>query len=675
MAHVSKSTTPPASANHLFATVAETSIPATAASGPNRSQAKPDPSASSVNFEQTISEAVNKASSRPGDKVPSGIATTAKGTAEPSQQNRASDHGSPKAEGGASSSNKPLASAAAAEPGEDETPEPGLQPPTPLVGLIATSSATAAGGEFEEESQGSEPAPTQTKAETNPGPTSDLTLYLAASSLTSAAPAPVPIPSGSTGSAESDLSVSSATSPAGTRLDGPTSTTDQVGWANSSAPTNATRQNEASAAPNRPILPSAPNHPGTPAEALPVPEQQLVATLSEPVEMEGKSLTPTKAEVTQSLRQTDPQATPGDSSGAVPHRSQPSSTPPPAAGAGNAGTGEELLTRLQITARGTSVANEGEVMKTYHSAVTTAPRSETRISLERPAGLTPGGEMSISSMVAQAPQLETDLNQSQDSEADADREDHWRASMDRTSAATRSTAGIPTEGVEELARPTDLQSIEVLRNEILTRVVEFGDENPTSMTVVLRPDQGTELTVHLKSNDGRIEVQVRVEKGDDRAYRSSWDSLQQSLSQRGVSLAGLESAATPTLTRATTAIDLRNDAGGLGANLRAIEATVAAAGSSNLPSGSDQRESASRDSRTPTSDAGWESGEGSRGREQTFSFEDRNLGDEGRPGTQPPIWINPSRRGPLLTAEGANPSTLVPAGADTTTSAPWESWA
>jgi hypothetical protein len=314
-------------------------------------------------------------------------------------------------------------------------------------------------------------------------------------------------------------------------------------------------------------------------------------------------------------------------------------------------------------------------MKTYHSAVTAAPRSETRISLERPAGLTPTGEMSISSTVSQPPQVETDLNQSPDSEADADREDHWSASMDRTSAASRSTAGIPTEGVEELARPTDLQSIEVLRNEILTRVVEFGDENPTSMTVVLRPDQGTELTVHLKSNDGRIEVQVRLEKGDDRAYRSSWDSLQQSLSQRGVSLAGLESAAAPTLTRPTAALDLRNDAGGLGANQRAIEATVAAAGSSNLPSGSDQRESASRDSRTPTSETGWESGEGSRGREQAFSFEDRNLGDEGRPGAQPPMWINPSRRGPLLTAEGATPSTLVPAGADTTTSAPWESWA
>jgi hypothetical protein len=144
MAHVSKSTTPTPSANHLFATVAEISIPATAASGTNRSPAKTDSSASAVNFEQTISDAVNKASSKPGDKVPSGIATTARGTAEPSQQNRASDHGSAKAEGGASSLNKQPASTTAAEPGEDETAELGLQPPTPLVGLVATGSATAA---------------------------------------------------------------------------------------------------------------------------------------------------------------------------------------------------------------------------------------------------------------------------------------------------------------------------------------------------------------------------------------------------------------------------------------------------------------------------------------------------------------------------------------------------
>lgn len=98
------------------------------------------------------------------------------------------------------------------------------------------------------------------------------------------------------------------------------------------------------------------------------------------------------------------------------------------------------------------------------------------------------------------------------------------------------------DGAGPVSSARSLVGVEALRQEILNRVVEVRHQDVGSMTVVLRPDAGTELNVQLRNHDGGVEVVVRVERGEADVYQASWRSLQHAFSQHGVRLADLQAA-------------------------------------------------------------------------------------------------------------------------------------
>jgi hypothetical protein len=78
-----------------------------------------------------------------------------------------------------------------------------------------------------------------------------------------------------------------------------------------------------------------------------------------------------------------------------------------------------------------------------------------------------------------------------------------------------------------------------LAQEILHSAVRFRSIRAESMSVVLRPDGQTELTLQLTLHQGRIEVEARVQRGDWTTLQAQWAQLQQTLSQQGVRLNAL----------------------------------------------------------------------------------------------------------------------------------------
>jgi hypothetical protein len=80
--------------------------------------------------------------------------------------------------------------------------------------------------------------------------------------------------------------------------------------------------------------------------------------------------------------------------------------------------------------------------------------------------------------------------------------------------------------------------------QISQRAVELKSLNQDSMTVVLRPDQHTELSLQLHRREGGIEVRAHFERGNYENLNAHWAELQSSLAPKGIRLGGL-ACATP----------------------------------------------------------------------------------------------------------------------------------
>ena len=80
------------------------------------------------------------------------------------------------------------------------------------------------------------------------------------------------------------------------------------------------------------------------------------------------------------------------------------------------------------------------------------------------------------------------------------------------------------------------QLVESIRTEVAT----LRQRNDNTMTVVLRPDSGTQLSVNLSiARDGSVHAQARFERGDFQSLQAQWPQLQQSLAAHGIRIADL----------------------------------------------------------------------------------------------------------------------------------------
>jgi hypothetical protein len=86
-------------------------------------------------------------------------------------------------------------------------------------------------------------------------------------------------------------------------------------------------------------------------------------------------------------------------------------------------------------------------------------------------------------------------------------------------------------GVDGVRAP----QVEKVFNEVSEQVVAFKKVGVNSMDAVLRPDRGTEISLHLSLGDnGQVDVVARVERGSFEGLQAHWNELQSSLAQQGV---------------------------------------------------------------------------------------------------------------------------------------------
>ena len=62
------------------------------------------------------------------------------------------------------------------------------------------------------------------------------------------------------------------------------------------------------------------------------------------------------------------------------------------------------------------------------------------------------------------------------------------------------------------------------------------------MRVVIKPDMGMQLSLHLRQRDGGVEVQAVLDRGNFGLLNRHWPELQQQLELRGVRVAPLANA-------------------------------------------------------------------------------------------------------------------------------------
>ena len=100
-------------------------------------------------------------------------------------------------------------------------------------------------------------------------------------------------------------------------------------------------------------------------------------------------------------------------------------------------------------------------------------------------------------------------------------------------------SGGSTEGLSPLSG-SSLKIGDQMLLSMIREVMTFRHQRADSMAVVLKPDAGTEIFLHLSMKDGQIEVQARFERGDFAAVNAQWEQLQQSLNRQGVRLGPLQ---------------------------------------------------------------------------------------------------------------------------------------
>ena len=73
-------------------------------------------------------------------------------------------------------------------------------------------------------------------------------------------------------------------------------------------------------------------------------------------------------------------------------------------------------------------------------------------------------------------------------------------------------------------------------------VVGLQHVNATSLAVVLKPDENTQLSLHFKLQHGHFEAFAVLERGDFKSLTSEWAQLQSRLADHGIRLAPLVSS-------------------------------------------------------------------------------------------------------------------------------------
>ena len=107
-----------------------------------------------------------------------------------------------------------------------------------------------------------------------------------------------------------------------------------------------------------------------------------------------------------------------------------------------------------------------------------------------------------------------------------------------------SVAGIGTTGSNAVnASPTPdarLASLERTHDLVAMHALRLSQSGNDSLRLVLEPGGGTRLSLDLRINNGGIEAQAVLHRGDFQSLNNNWAELQQRLEARGVHLGALK---------------------------------------------------------------------------------------------------------------------------------------
>jgi hypothetical protein len=108
------------------------------------------------------------------------------------------------------------------------------------------------------------------------------------------------------------------------------------------------------------------------------------------------------------------------------------------------------------------------------------------------------------------------------------------ASALSASTSTETTAAVGAEW------PAPARSMERTHEMMSLQAVRLRESGQDSLQVVIRPDTGLQLSLHLQMRDGNVEMRALLHRGNFEFLNVHWPELQQQLESRGVRLGPLE---------------------------------------------------------------------------------------------------------------------------------------
>lgn len=99
-----------------------------------------------------------------------------------------------------------------------------------------------------------------------------------------------------------------------------------------------------------------------------------------------------------------------------------------------------------------------------------------------------------------------------------------------------------TTAPAEVKPPTNPEQIQ---HKLANCAVELKRFKADSMSVVLKPDPNTEVYLHLTLNQGWVDVETQLKRGDLAALQGQWGQVQEALSRQGVRVGPLQGADSP----------------------------------------------------------------------------------------------------------------------------------
>lgn len=93
--------------------------------------------------------------------------------------------------------------------------------------------------------------------------------------------------------------------------------------------------------------------------------------------------------------------------------------------------------------------------------------------------------------------------------------------------------------------PTRTAAIDRVEHLIASEVVSLRNSKAESLTVILKPDARTEMTLQIRQSAGQTEALVQCDPDVVRQFQSSWPQLQDSLAALNVRLLPLKEVPTP----------------------------------------------------------------------------------------------------------------------------------